>query len=120
MAPRSGGGVSFDAAQEPLAQVLAESGRAGRPPMLYFLAGWCGWCSKMSRETLPDPRLGRHMAGFYNVRVDPDTPDGRALATRYGVNGFPTLVRLDASGNAVSRMEGFRSADDLIATVHAP
>ena len=121
VASRGGGrGVSFDASEEPLPQVLAGAERAGRPPMLYFLAGWCGWCSKMRSETLPDARVGRHMAAFYNVSVDPDTTAGRALASRYGVNGFPTLLRLDGSGNVVEKLAGFRSPDELIGRVSTP
>jgi protein disulfide-isomerase len=101
------GGVDFVGRNLPLEQVTARSRATGRPAMLYLVTSWCGYCRKLERETLPDPQVGRHVAGYINVGYDCDAGVGRQVADRYGVRGFPTLLRIDASGNVTGRYEGF-------------
>ena len=52
------------------------------------------------------------------MRLDPDGA-GRALANRYNVHGFPTVVVLDANGNAKKTMVGFEEPPSFIAGLRA-
>jgi thiol:disulfide interchange protein len=49
------------------------------------------------------------------TRLDADTPEGRSMSSRYGVNGFPTLLVVDATGRELKRIVGFRDANALAA-----
>jgi len=93
----------------PLEQVLDEVARTGRPGLLYFCASWCGFCSKMNRETLSVPAVQAHLASsFVAVEYDVDSALGRSLAQRYGARGYPTMVIVDASGEVQKTIVGAR------------
>ena len=119
-APRPAGtGVSFDD-ENPTLERAIQGGRAARKPVvLYFLASWCGYCSKLQAGTLSKPEVGSEMSRFWNVRCDPDDPAGRTLALKYGVNGFPTLVFVDAAGNKKKELAGCAAPADFISRVRA-
>jgi thiol-disulfide isomerase/thioredoxin len=116
----TGGGIAFEGKDVPLEQVLARSRATGRPAMLYFATTWCGYCRKLESETLPSPEVGRHMAGYYNVEYGADAGVGKTLAARYGVRGFPTLVRIDAAGERLAIYEGFDLPADFVRRIPAP
>jgi len=98
-----------------LDDVLARAAKAGRPALLYFCASWCGYCSKMNRQTLSRPEVQAHLAQhFVAVEYDVDTPLGRKVAQRYGARGYPTMVVVDASGRATQTIVGAREPQVLI------
>jgi len=93
----------------PLDRVLARAGASKRPALLYFCAAWCGYCSKMNRQTLSRPEVQSHLAQhFVAVEYDVDTPLGRKVAQRYGARGYPTIVVVDATGRATQTIVGAR------------
>ena len=116
----SGGGVAFEGQDLPFDQVLAKSRATGKPALLYFTTSWCGYCRKLERETLPSPLVARHVSGYVNVAYGADGGVGRQLADRYGVHGFPTLVRVDASGRATGVYEGFDPPESFVQRIPAP
>ncbi len=119
-AERVGGGVAFMGRDLPLEQVLAQARASGRPAMLYFATSWCGFCRLFDEQTLSDPGVAAHMAGYTNVRYDAESPTGRALAARYGVLGFPTLVRVDAAGAKQGFFEGYDPPADFVRRIPRP
>jgi hypothetical protein len=48
------------------------------------------------------------MQAFVNAHVNAGKPEGREVATRYGVNAYPTLVIVDAEGGEIDRIVGYR------------
>ena len=113
-------GVAFVGQDLPLEQVLAQAQSSGKPALLCFLAGWCGYCRMLESQTLSDPSVGAHLAAYTVARYDADTPTGRALVKRYGISGFPTLVRVDAQGNKDAAYEGFDLPADFVRRVPRP
>lgn len=88
--------------------------REERFVMLYFTGSdWCSWCHKLDREVLKYD-LFHSFAGDYLAAVKVDFPKApilseaqyranMALAERYQVKGYPTLVFLDTDGREVYR-----------------
>jgi thiol-disulfide isomerase/thioredoxin len=69
----------------------------------------------MTREVYTDKEFIRFTRKYVFIRLFQDTdPQGARLASRYRVEGFPTLIILNSSGREVDRILGFRSAPDLI------
>ena len=100
----------------PLERVLERAAASNRPALLYFCAAWCGYCSKMNRETLSRPEVQAHLAQrFVAVEYDVDTPLGRELAQRYGARGYPTMVVVDAAGRATQTIVGAREPQAFLA-----
>jgi thiol-disulfide isomerase/thioredoxin len=72
----------------------------------------------MTREVYTDKEFIKFTAKYVFIRLFQDTdPQGARLASRYSVEGFPTLIILNSSGREVDRILGFRSAPDLIEAI---
>ncbi len=80
---------------------------------------WCGWCIKIDKEVFSKPDF-KAFAEKNLVLVELDFPKAKpqsaevkaqneALGKKFKVNGYPTLVLLDASGKEVKRWEGFEA-----------
>ena len=104
-------GVQFEAGTPAFADVLAKAKAAGKPVFIDFTTEWCGWCRKLEKDTYSQASVGKMMQGFVNVMIDAEKGEGIELAKRYGVSGFPTLVVVDASGDEVDRIVGYRAPE---------
>ena len=93
-----------------------QTARATHKPVLAFLyADWCTYCRQMDSTTFRDPHvikdLGRR---FVWLRLNAETnPEGADLQRRFGVEGYPTLLILDESGNEIERLSGFVPPDQF-------
>lgn len=96
-------------------QATARATATGRPILADFTGSdWCGWCMKLHREVFDTPGF-RDWAARTAVPlvVDfpqnaPQTPaqaqENQALAERYGIKGFPTVLLLTADGREIGRL----------------
>jgi tetratricopeptide (TPR) repeat protein len=60
----------------------------------------------MDRTVYPDPLLGEVSEGVAMIRIDIDLPAGRAIAERYRVFQYPTLIYLAPDGREILRWAG--------------
>lgn len=78
-------------------------------------ATWCGPCKMMDRNTFSDDDVSRlYNARFVNVKMDMEKGEGPALAERYGVRAYPTLLFIDGNGDVVHRAVGYHDADQFV------
>jgi thiol-disulfide isomerase/thioredoxin len=92
---------------------LADARRKGLPAFLDFYATWCAPCRWMDRAVYSDPLLSEVAEGVAMVRVDVDRPEGKALAARFGILQYPTLVHLSPEGKETLRWVGPLSLRDV-------
>ncbi len=90
----------------PPESAMAQARRDGLPAFLDFYATWCAPCRWMDRVVYSDPLLSEVAEGVVMIRVDIDRPEGRALAARFEVTAYPTLVYLSTSGKETLRWVG--------------
>ena len=64
----------------------------------YFSAPWCGPCKQLA------PTMERSGLPYQKIDVDNDTE----LSAKFGIRNVPTLVKVDDSGNEISRIVGNR------------
>ena len=75
---------------------------------------WCGWCIKLHKEVFSQPEFVEY-ANKNIVAVEVDFPNKKqlsaeqksandALAKKYGIQGYPTLIILDGDGKKVASM----------------
>src|SRR5213594_3749122 len=80
-----------------------------------FSASWCGYCRKMAREVYTDKEFIEFSRAHVFMRLFSDTDaEGRRLARRFNVRGFPTIVVLNIKGEEVGRLVGVRGTRKLI------
>src|SRR5439155_7367537 len=77
-----------------------------------FYATWCAPCRWMDRVVYPDPLLAEASEGVRMIRVDVDSPAGKALAARFDVQAYPTLVFMGRDGKESLRWIGPLSLRD--------
>jgi thioredoxin-related protein len=69
----------------------------------------------MTREVYPNSEFIEFSRKYVMVRVFQDTePQGNRLASKFRIDGFPTLIILDSSGREIDRLLGFRSPQELM------
>jgi thioredoxin-related protein len=78
---------------------------------------WCGWCKKLDAETFSQPAFLDYAAkNVVLVRVDfpkktPHSDDekqaNKALAEKYKVSGYPTIVVLKSDGDMLFKNVGY-------------
>ena len=89
---------------------------------------WCGYCKLLDKEVLSQPSF-KDFADKNYVAVTLDYPHGTpqsdtvkqqndALAKQYNIEGFPTLIVLDADGKELGREVGYQpgSGPDAVIT----
>jgi len=92
-------------------KALAKAKKSGRPIIVDFYADWCGPCREMEETTFQDAGISKLSRNFIAVRVNVD--DNAELADQYGVSSIPDVRLLDAGGNQITRMIGYRGSDDF-------
>lgn len=61
----------------------------------------------MDQDVFPDRRLGEFMnENFVSYKVNAEQGNGVNLAAIYNIEGYPTLLFLDAKGNVLERKLG--------------
>lgn len=89
----------------------AAAARSSGHPILADFTGsdWCGWCIKLRQEVF-DTQQFKDWAAKTVVLLEVDFPRGKPqsdevkaanqkLQAKYGIEGYPTIVFLDADGN---------------------
>ena len=74
-----------------------------------FFATWCGPCKMMERDTFADKKVRQQLTNFVTLKIDVDRQP--QLAAKYGIEGMPTTLVIDATGKPLAR------AVDYLATV---
>jgi len=78
-------------------------------------ATWCGPCKMMKRKTFTD----KAVADFYNqnfvsLAVDMEKGEGPALASKFNVTSYPSLIYIRSDGSAIGKAVGFHQPKAFI------
>lgn len=95
-------------------KAATESKKSGKPILIDFTGSdWCGWCIKLKEEVF-DTAEFKSWASDNVVLLEIDFPrntkqsdqvkaKNRALAQKYGVQGFPTIMFTKADGTVLGQ-----------------
>lgn len=98
-----------------LDQALAQAGKENKLVFLDIYAVWCGPCKRLKATTFKDPAVGEYInKSFVSIAIDGEKGEGPALAQKLQLTAYPTLYVLDAKGNVLRKMVGFRTAEQLL------
>jgi thioredoxin-related protein len=101
--------------------------RARAENKLIFLdvsTGWCYWCKKLQKDTFPSPEAEGALAKVVALSIV--TQDDKYQPTKdnfieakYKIDGYPTLLILDADGKEVARSPGYMPPRQFAAWIAA-
>lgn len=80
--------------------------------VLVFVSSNCPHCPKAERAVLrlaPDYQE----KGLTHRKIRVKTPEGKELASKYGIKGLPTILFLDEEGKELGRKTGAPDEDKL-------
>jgi len=95
-----------------LAAALAEAQLEGKLIFVDFVTTWCGPCKEMDQLVYTAADVVAAARGVVAVKLDGDAE--RELVKRYEVQGYPTLLLLDADGNVLKRAVGYTSVAETV------
>jgi protein disulfide-isomerase len=119
--------------EDDYAKALDKAKVEGKPALLDFTGSdWCGWCIKLDDEVFSKSAF-KTFAKKELVLVELDYPHNKRLPkktqeqnaelkTKFGINGYPTLILVDGSGKELKRWTGYSKEffEELRKAVPAP
>ncbi len=74
--------------------------------MVDFYTDWCVWCKRLDADTYTDPTVVRLSTRFVPVKVNAEK-EGVAVARKYNVQGYPTIMFLEGDGSVAAKIGGY-------------
>jgi thiol-disulfide isomerase/thioredoxin len=85
--------------------------------LIFFDAytSWCGPCKWMAKNSFTDEAVATYFnSHFINFSADMEKGEGVDLASKYGVQAYPTLIFIDGNGKVAYQTVGARGPADLL------
>lgn len=91
---------------------------------------WCGWCKKMDKTTLKDPKIANYMnQKYYAVKLNAEsdkmiTFQGKEMTERdlsakvFKITGYPCTVYLETDEKIIQPIPGYMDVETLDKILH--
>ena len=93
---------------------LALAKEEGKVVFVDFFTTWCGPCKRLDKTTWVDEDVVRWLAEK-TVPLKLDAEIETALAKKYSVMSYPTMIFIDPDGSERGRLIGYRDTKDFLA-----
>ena len=115
-AQESGKGISFHD-NTPWKEILHLAQKENKLIFMDCYTSWCGPCKALAKNVFTQEKVGEFFnPRFINVKYDMEKGDGKMLNEKYKkyIVGYPTLLLLNAEGDVLQQLAGFKEAYELI------
>lgn len=93
-------------------KALQEAKSGGTLIMADFYTDWCVWCNRLDKDTYSDKKVDELSKRFICVKINGDKEP--AVAMKYGVRGYPTIMFFDPDGKVLDTIVGYVKPDQMI------
>jgi thiol:disulfide interchange protein len=101
-----------------LGDAVKKAAAENKPVMIDFITDWCRWCDTLDARTYSDKAVADYVnARMIAIKIDAEKGEGIDIAKKYGVNGYPTILLVHASGEEIDRILGFVPAEPFLITI---
>lgn len=91
-----------------LAEIYDMAKQQNKPIMVDVLTDWCVWCVELDNLVYTQPEIYDYAnSNMINYKIDAEKGEGIAFKEKYKVEGYPTILFLDANGNEIDRIFGY-------------
>jgi thioredoxin-like negative regulator of GroEL len=95
---------------KPFEVAKKSSGNSTGNKILFFHADWCGHCQSFKPEwTKFESWCDSHNVQYKSLEGDKHSE----LSQKYKIEGYPTVLKVDASGELIEEFRGSRTCSDL-------
>ena len=95
---------------------LADAEKRDTVVMAEFYTDWCNWCRRLDTDTFSSPEVRSELAKLVALKLNAEE-GGAELASRYGVDSYPTMIFFDARGNEMERILGYLPPEKFLRRV---
>jgi thiol:disulfide interchange protein len=101
-------------------EALAKARDENKLVFMDCYAEWCGPCKMMSRNVFTRKEAGNFFnANLINLKMDMEKGEGIALAKRYAIKAYPTMLLIRPDGMVQHRLVGSLDVLTLLERVQA-
>lgn len=102
----------------PLANAIKKAEADKKPVMIDFITDWCRWCDTLDARTYSDARVAAYVnTHVVPIKIDAEKGEGIAIAKKYGVAAYPTILFIKPDGEEIDRILGYVQAEPFLKTV---
>ncbi len=96
--------------------VVEKAKKAGKPIFMDCYTSWCGPCKMLARDVFTNDQVADYYnAQFVNAKYDMEKGEGPALAKKYAVTAYPTLLFIDPkTEQVIHRVVGAGPVDHIM------
>jgi thioredoxin 1 len=106
-------GIQFS--QDNWINVLEKAQKENKLIFLDVYAKWCGPCKRLKKYTFNDNVVGKVFNEKYiNISVDAEEGEGIAIANKYEVQEYPTVLFIKADGTVIKKKTGYYNTTELL------
>ncbi len=109
----SANGIEFEKSFE---KAMARAAKENKIIFMDAYTTWCGPCKMMDKKVFNQKEVGEYFnENFIPLKMDMEKGEGPALAKKYYVFAYPTLLFIDRFGKVIHRVAGFRNQEQMLA-----
>ena len=99
-------------------KALEEAQTSERPLLVKVSATWCGYCTKMNRETLSDDAVAQEINEHF-VALELDADRDRELISKFRVSSFPTTIVVAPDRRILRRISGYQGKAEFTSNLRS-
>ena len=98
-----------------LATAIKKAKSKNMPIMIDIYTDWCSWCKELDKNTYSNEEVIETAKKMVSVKLNPEnSEEGEEIARKYGVQGYPTILFINADGFVLENVGGYVEGEKFV------